>query len=105
MPTTAMVRAVRSISSITAGSFMLLQLHELDDRCDLIDSHPSQVPTPGTLRLRSGRALRHPCPLHIHLVVRAGRNGCTAALGEEIAAQEGLKIAVEDLVHVAHFHL
>src|SRR5215469_11634234 len=43
MPTTAIVRAVPSISSITSGSFILVQLQTLDESSSLLDSFPSAV--------------------------------------------------------------
>jgi len=44
-------------------------------------------------------------PLYIQIVIAFGDYGCATTLGKQIAAQKRLKIAVEHLVHIAHFDL
>ena len=53
--------------------------------------------------LRSGKVYRR--PLNVQIVVRLGGYSGAAALGQQIAAQEGLQVAVQHLVHVADFDL
>src|ERR1700676_1838989 len=77
MPTTAIVFDLRSISSITDGSFIINPQH-------LITLDPRW--------------------LHIQIVV-AAISGRAATLGQQVAAQERLEVTVENLVRVAHFHL
>src|SRR5215470_13864502 len=83
IPTTAMVWAFRSISSIRAGSFMASS--GIRGQRSVSLSNPTSI-------------------LHIQFV-RACGNGRTSAFGEQIPAEKRLQIAVEHLVYIAHFHL
>src|SRR5579863_8114774 len=111
MPTTAIVRALRSISSMTSGSFMLRQLQTFDEPSPLFDSfHPilafysRGIPSlkieiwvthlcrftgAGYPRIPDHRSL----PLHIHLLIRRGRHRRAPTLGQQVPAEERLQIS------------
>src|ERR1035437_6777461 len=112
MPTTATVRAVRSISSMMAGSFIRSSHREVSWSPtpaknarkvlqSLVPSSPqSPVPSP-----QSPVPSPWSLPLHVQIVVHFGRNRRAPPLGQQVAAQKRLQVSVQHLVHIAHFHL
>src|ERR1035437_41468 len=64
------------------------------------------TPDNGLSRMGQGtllQSLPHRRRLHFQIVASVGSHSGATALGQQIAAQKGLQIAVQHLVHVAYF--
>src|ERR1039458_3248475 len=94
MPITAMVFALRSISSMIAGSLAICDSEEFTLLCSLV-APASPLGWPAGV----------PCFLHVQIVAGFGRDRRSPPFRKQIAAQKRLEVAVEDLVHVAHLNL